>query len=95
MKELKRKKERTSLVFWIEVDVAVHDLVKEGLGGVCGSPGSLESVCNDISSRRFCRTAVRKRVRVAGHGERKMFAAVWLTLTMKRDVANADLPQRE
>jgi len=29
---LERKKERTSLVIWIEVDVAVHDLVKEGLG---------------------------------------------------------------
>ena len=76
---LERKKERTSLVIWIEVDVAVHDLVKESLCRVGGSPGSLESVCDDIFGRQSCRTAVRKRVRVAGHGERKVFVAVWLT----------------
>jgi len=76
---VERKEERTSLVLWIEVDVAVHDLVKEGLGGVGGSPGSLESIFDDIFGRQWCRTAVRKRVRVAGHGERQMFMVVWLT----------------
>lgn len=63
------RKEWTSLVFWIEVDVAAHDLVKEGLGSVGGGPGSLEGVCDDIRSRWLGRTGVGVRVRVAGHGD--------------------------
>jgi len=63
------RRKRTSLVFGVEVDVAAHDLVKEGLGSVGRGPGSLEGVGNDIPGRRRCRAVVRERVRVAGHGE--------------------------
>jgi len=62
---VERKEERTSLVLWIEVDVAVHDLVEEGLGTLrasvmtysvdscTGPPSENESATEQEQQKRY------------------------------------------